>query len=181
MPGRLPRRNHNIELNGSNNLLLDGGLPLSSYILRTVHQLADDTIPDGEPVLFTSQYYPTLRIARALRDHPDRIAAFNKSTALDGEGMGLATRIQQLLEHLGPDVLGDEEAVAYVHAKTFSAAVQPNPERDLFPEYEGRIGVIGTHNMNRLGVLAGTRELAIVTTDPDLLDQHARWMKEKFD
>lgn len=178
---RLPGRNHDIELNDSNHLLLDGGIPLSSHILRTVHQLADDMIPDGEPALFTSQYYPTLKIARMLHDHPDIVAAFNKSTSLDGHGMKAAAQVQQLLEHIGPDVLDDKETDAYVHAKTFSTTVRPSAARDIFPEYEGRVGVLGTHNLNRLGVLAGTCEMAVITTDPDLLDQHKRWMKEKFD
>jgi hypothetical protein len=176
---RMPDHNENIKLNDSNHLLLDGGIPMSSFILRAVHQLTDDMVASDEPVLFTSQYYPTLKIARAIHNSPSALAAFNNSSALDGEGMGLAARLQQLIEQLGPGI-PDATAGRYVHAKSYSAVVRPNNGRDLFPNHDGRIGVLGTHNMNQLGVWAGTQELAVATIDPSVLDQHTRWMEKKF-
>lgn len=72
----------------------------------------------------------------------------------------------------------------YVHAKFISAILLPKKDRRLFgqpflPE-GGPIVLTGSHNFHRAGILAGTKEIALLSTQKSIVDDINQWADSRF-
>lgn len=173
---RLPGPDKLIPLDQANVLLCDGGTPGRSLILDQTRKLVSASMP--HTITYISQYPPAPSLARQLRHNPPVTAAFNTSGQLS-KGQTLLKVLLKLEESLAPTIPGARHLAQYIHAKSMTLHVKPDSGRHIFPQHKGPIGIFGTHNFNWHGVLAGTHELALVTTDQDLIQQHRRWLISK--
>lgn len=136
---------------GSNFVLTDGGFQGDSIIYRRVCELAKE----AEDVLLVSQYCPTGKLGRILR---------NKSSRLYFNPPELAGPLNKAVISVGMlfsrhKTLYTRER--YLHAK-FMIFSMPNGEK---------IAITGSHNFVYGGVLLGTREIALETHDKKIIRQ----------
>jgi len=145
------------ELEG-NDVLFDGGIIAHSVIYRRAIELARD----AKHITFVSQYCPTGKLARVLKkrntqyyfNRPDQATSFNR--ALIGLSM-LTTRIKT-----------SYKKEPYLHAKFI-----------IFTMEDGsKVAITGSHNFAYTGVLLGTREVALETTDKKIISQLESFYKK---
>ena len=136
---------------GDNFVLTDGGFQGDSIIYRRVCELAKE----AKEILLVSQYCPTGKLGRILRDKPSRLY-FNPpelagplNKAVIATGM-LFSRHKTLYKKK-----------QYLHAK-FMVFTMPGGEK---------VAVTGSHNFVYGGVLLGTREIALETRDKKIIRQ----------
>lgn len=138
------------ELDG-NDILFDGGIIAHSVIYRRAIELARD----AQKVIFVSQYCPTGKLARTLKrtdtkyyfNRPEQASSFNKTLIrLSMLTSGIKTKYKK---------------EPYLHAKFI-----------IFTMKDGsRFAITGSHNFAYTGVLLGTREVALETSDPKIIGQ----------
>lgn len=143
---------------GNNFVLTDGGFQGDSIIYRRVCELAKE----ATDILLVSQYCPTGKLSRILRkktsklyfNPPELAGPINK--AVISFGM-LFTRHKTLYKRN-----------RYLHAK-FIIFTMPSGEK---------IAVTGSHNFVYGGVLLGTREIALETSDKKIIRQLEAFFRE---
>lgn len=132
-------------------VLFDGGIIGHSLIYRRAIELTKQ----ASHVTFVSQYCPTGKLAKALKNVPHQLY-FNRPQQ--------ATLFNRWLIQLNMFLTGFETAYAntrYLHAKCM-----------LFTMPDGsKILITGSHNFAYAGVLFGTREIALETKDPTIIHQ----------
>lgn len=130
---------------------LDGGLPLDSIIYRRACNLARD----AKHVVYVSQYGPTGKLHRLLKKRKTRLY-FNRPES--------AEPLNRTLIKVSSFFTGNKTQYTrepYLHAKFL-----------LFTMNDGsRVAITGSHNFVHTGVLLGTREIALETTDSRIIDQ----------
>ena len=143
---------------GENFILTDGGFQGDSIIYRRVCELARE----AEDILLVSQYCPTGKLGRILREKSSRLY-FNPpelagplNKAVISVGM-LFSRHKTLYERN-----------QYLHAK-FMIFTMPGGEK---------VAVTGSHNFVYAGVLLGTREIALETRDKKIIRQLEAFFRE---
>lgn len=130
---------------------IDGGLPLDSVIYRRACSLTRD----AREVIFVSQYCPTARLSRLLKKTNAKLY-FNPWQQAEGINR-LVIRFAMKLNN--QKTLYKREK--YLHAKFM-----------IFTMKDGRkIALTGSHNFIHAGVLLGTREVALETEEPAVIDQ----------
>lgn len=130
-------------------LLIDGGIPFDSIICRK----AVKVINSAQKVLMVTQYCPTGRIAHALK-HTTYQAYYNEPTTKD-----LLTNVLISTGKLITDIPNMYKRKTYIHAKFLIAT-----------DAEGKkTAITGSHNFLSYGVMLGTREIALMTTDPAVI------------
>lgn len=138
------------ELDG-HDVLFDGGIIAQSVIYRRVTELADES----KHILFVSQYCPTGKLARILK---------KKDVDLYFNTPEKAVGLNRLLIRLSIVVSGfstQYKKEPYLHAKFM-----------IFTLKDGsKITITGSHNFAYTGVLLGTREVALETKDPFIIEQ----------
>ncbi|RWZ78870.1 MAG: phosphatidylserine/phosphatidylglycerophosphate/cardiolipin synthase family protein [Candidatus Microsaccharimonas sossegonensis] len=134
-----------------NSVLIDGGIIAHSVIYRRAVELAKE----AKSIIFVSQYCPTGKLARIFKgkqvelyfNRPEQANSLNK----------VLIRISMLTSGFITNYKND----AYLHAKFI-----------IFTMTDGtRIAITGSHNFAFTGVLLGTREIALETSDPNIIDQ----------
>jgi len=145
------------ELDG-NDILFDGGIIAHSVIYRRAIELSRDAVH----IAFVSQYCPTGKLARVLKkkntsyyfNRPEQATSFN--SALIRLSM-LTTRIKT-----------SYKKEPYLHAKFI-----------VFTMEDGsKVAITGSHNFAYTGVLLGTREVALETTDKKIISQLESFYKK---
>ncbi|MBC7565104.1 phosphatidylserine/phosphatidylglycerophosphate/cardiolipin synthase family protein [Candidatus Saccharibacteria bacterium] len=145
------------ELEG-NSVLIDGGIIAHSVIYRRAVELAQE----AEHILFVSQYCPTGKLARIFKmknvdlyfNRPEKAEGFNRSLI----------RLSMLTS--GFKTLYKKEP--YLHAKFI-----------IFTMKDGsKVAITGSHNFAFTGVLLGTREIALESTDADVIGQLESFYKK---
>ncbi len=130
---------------------LDGGLPLDSIIYRRACTLARD----AKSVVYVSQYGPTGKLHRLLKKTKTRLY-FNRPES--------AAPLNRALINVSSFLTGNKTQYGrepYLHAKFL-----------LFTMKDGsRVALTGSHNFIHTGVILGTREIALETTDNNVIDQ----------
>jgi cardiolipin synthase len=132
-------------------VLVDGGLFGNSIIYRRACELTEK----AAHVLLVSQYAPSGRLTRLLA---------TKSSAVYYNRWQYAFGMNKWLLRFG--VFFSKQATQYrgkryIHAK-FLIATMPDGSKTA---------ISGSHNFNRGGVVLGTREVALETTDPSVIAQ----------
>ncbi len=141
-----------------NMVLLDGGFVGDSIIYRRACFWA----AQAKSVLLVSQYCPTGKLSRLLKKTNSRLY-FNHWTTT-----GLLNR---LVIRLGMSLSGQVTAYhrrSYLHAK-FIIFTMPDGKK---------VAITGSHNFVYGGVLIGTREVALETTNKTVIKQLETFFKE---
>jgi cardiolipin synthase len=143
-------RSHSF-MHGDDTILIDGGIFGDSIIYRRVCKLASD----AKHVTFVSQYCPSGRLSRLLKKTKSDIY-FNapmNATHLNR----FVIRIAMLLTGHKTKYTGSR----YLHAKAI-----------IFDMNDGRrIAITGSHYFSNIGVVLGTREIALQTENPEVITQ----------
>jgi cardiolipin synthase len=138
------------ELEG-NSVLIDGGIIAHSVIYRRAIELAQE----ASHIVFVSQYCPTGKLARILKKKDVKLY-FNQPEQAEGFN-NVLIRFSMLTS--GFKTLYKKEP--YLHAKFI-----------IFTMKDGsKVAITGSHNFAYTGVLFGTREIALETTDPAVITQ----------
>lgn len=132
-------------------VLIDGGIIGQSVIYRRAIELAES----AEAITFVSQYCPTGKLSRVLREKNAR-PYYNRP--LQAEGLNrIVIRVGQFTSGLKSSYT----RARYLHAKFI-----------IFTHKDGsKTALTGTHNFAYTGVLLGTREIALETRDPHVIAQ----------
>ncbi len=142
-------KNRSIELSSRTHIIFDGGMPFHSEIYDRAVELAHQ----AESILFVSQYCPTGKLARALRNNNARLY-FNHwetASALNTLVIKAGMRSSQF------ETMYEREP--YLHAK-FIIYTMPNGTK---------WALTGSHNFQTGGVILGTRELCLETTSTGII------------
>lgn len=145
------------ELEG-NTALFDGGIIAHSIIYRRAIELARE----ASHITFISQYCPTGKLARILKkkdteyyfNRPEQATSFNK--------------VLIRLSMITSGIKTSYKKEPYLHAKFI-----------IFTMEDGsKVAITGSHNFAYTGVLLGTREVALETTDKDIIGQLESFYKK---
>lgn len=151
-------KNRSIALSSRTNIIFDGGIPFHSDIYDRAITLAHQ----AEDILFVSQYCPTGKLARALR---------NKNARLYFNHWETASALNTLVIRAGMRSSQFEtlyEREPYLHAK-FIIYTMPNGTKTA---------LTGSHNFQTGGVVLGTRELCMETTSPGVIAELETFFEE---
>jgi len=145
------------ELEG-NSVLIDGGIVAHSVIYRRAVELAREAVH----ITFVSQYCPTGKLARILK---------NKDVELYFNRPEQANSLNRTLIRLSMLTSGFKTQYTkepYLHAKFI-----------IFTMKDGsKVAITGSHNFAFTGVLFGTREIALETADPGIINQLESFYKK---
>lgn len=142
---------------GDNFVLTDGGFQGDSIIYRRAVELARR----ADKILLVSQYCPTGKLSRVLKDK-DAQLYFNRPE--------LAGYLNRMVIAVGSFFSGQKTLYtrgSYLHAK-FIIFTMPGGKK---------IALTGSHNFVYGGVLLGTREIALETSDPKIIKQLESFFK----
>jgi cardiolipin synthase len=153
-------RSHEFSIGKLGKVLVDGGFQGDSIIYRRALQLTRE----AEDVLFVSQYCPAGRLSRALRKTNSKLY-FNKPT---NASFWNKIIISANMAFSGQKTLYKKKK--YLHAK-FMIFTMKNGEK---------IAITGSHNFVPGGVIFGTRELALETTDKRVIRQLESFFKSNI-
>lgn len=134
-------------------ILIDGGKIFDSIIYR--HALV--YAREATAIDFVSQYCPTGRLGRLLTKHPHARLHFN-------HWRNVADPINRIMIRFNMFRMGattDYDGSTYLHAK-FIIFTMPTGQK---------IAITGSHNFISGGGMLGTREVALETTDPEIIGQ----------
>ncbi len=136
---------------GEMTVLIDGGFIGQSVIYRRAIELAEK----ATHITFVSQYCPTGKLSRILAKKSTTLY-YNRP--LQAEGLNrIAIRIGQIATGLKTSYT----KARYLHAKCI-----------IFTFEDGsKAAITGSHNFAYAGVLLGTREVALLTRDSQIIDQ----------
>ena len=132
-------------------VLFDGGIIGQSIIYRRACELAKE----AKHIVFISQYCPTGKLARILKKKQTEFY-YNRTDQAKGLNR-FVIGLSQYLSGLATSYTGKP----YLHAKCIIYTMPDNSVRILS----------GSHNFAYTGVLLGTREVAIETAAPEIVQQ----------
>lgn len=141
-------------------VLIDGGIIGQSVIYRRAIELAEL----ASHVTFVSQYCPTGKLARILK---------GKSTSLYFNRPIQASGLNKLVIRLAQFVTGLKTAYQqprYLHAKLIIYTMEDG----------SKVALTGSHNFAHTGVLLGTREIALESKDPEVINQLENFIKTEI-
>ena len=148
------------EKDDETSILIDGGIVGQSVIYSRVIELAQQ----ATHITFVSQYCPTGKLARILKATPSDIY-YNRPFQAEG--------LNQLVIRIGQFITGlktDYKNPRYLHAKCM-----------IFTLKDGtKIALSGSHNFAYMGVILGTREIALQTSNPEIITQLEAFIKKEI-
>lgn len=144
------------ERDAQTDVLIDGGIIGQSVIYSRVIELAEK----AKHITFVSQYCPTGKLARILKQTPSTIY-YNRPFQAKGLNR-MVIRMGQALTGLKTRYKNPR----YLHAKCI-----------IFTMKDGsKVALSGSHNFAYTGVLLGTREIALQTSDLSVIAQLERFI-----
>ncbi|MES2630354.1 MAG: phospholipase D-like domain-containing protein [Patescibacteria group bacterium] len=148
-----------IEL-GDKKILIDGGIIGQSVIYRRACELAEEAVK----IDFVSQYCPTGKLARILKKKQEVNLYYNKPANAPGLNKWLISYSQFV-----SGLQSKYRKKRYLHAKFM-----------IFTFADGsRTAITGSHNFAYSVVLLGTREVALETSDPEVIDQLENFIEKR--
>lgn len=150
--GNFSYRSHEFNYGEHSTVLVDGGFQGDSIIYRRACHYAQE----AKHILFVSQYCPTGKLGRILRKRKTNLY-FNRPSLTNN-------LINQIVIHTGMFFSRQTTQYSrdtYLHAK-FMIFTMPDSTK---------VAITGSHNFVWGGVLLGTREIALLTTDPKIIKQ----------
>jgi len=141
-------------------ILIDGGIIGQSIIYRRAYELAEE----ATHIVFVSQYCPTGKLAKILRQKKAKLY-YNKPVNASGLNKPVIS-FSQLVSGLQSSY----RKKRYIHAKFI-----------IFTFADGSKKVItGSHNFAYSGVLLGTREIALESSDPEIIAQLEDFVEKRI-
>jgi len=141
-----------------NTIFIDGGLFGDSIIYRRACKLASE----AKKVTFVSQYCPTGKLSKILKKTDSKLYFNPPANASKGDSR-IAIKIAMFLSR-NKTIYKKPE---YLHAKFM-----------IFEMSDGRrIALTGSHNFSNVGVILGTREIALETEDSAIINQLEDFVK----
>lgn len=141
-----------------NMVLIDGGFLGDSIIYRRACKLAEQ----AEKIVYVSQYHPAGRLARILK---------KKGADLYFNQHSNSGTLNALIISFGIKIMGNVskyERSAYLHSKFM-----------IFTMKDGsKVAITGSHNFAGAGVILGTREVALETSNKKIIRQLERFFKD---
>lgn len=156
--GRL-RKSHLFAFD-NDQVLVDGGILGNSIIYRHACDLA----ASAKSITFVSQYPPTSKLARIMRTKKSKLY-FNPP-----ENATFINKMVIRFSMFRNNLQTSYKKTRYLHAK-FIIFYMPDGSR---------VALTGSHNFNYSGVLLGTREVALETRNPEIIDQLENFLREKI-
>ena len=151
-------RSHSSKLDDKSTILFDAGLFGDSIIYARVCRLAEQ----AKRVTYVSQYCPTGKLARLLKK-TDSLLYFNPWQTAYGFNR---TVIRAGMYFTKQTSLYKREP--YLHAKCI-----------IFELHDGsKVAITGSHNFVHGGVLLGTREIALQTSDKAIVKQLEKFIEK---
>jgi len=145
-------RSHEFSFGAQSKILIDGGLQTDSIIYRRACQLAKE----ADEILFVSQYCPANKLSRLMKRKKTRLY-FNSPKRANNKFNAALIGINMFFS--GNKSLYTRKP--YLHAK-FVIFTMPDGKK---------IALTGSHNFTYVGVLFGTREIALQTEDKKIIKQ----------
>lgn len=136
---------------GKDHVLIDGGIPGDSIIYRRAVKYARK----AQRIVLVSQYCPTGELGRLIASRPHELWFNPARNASNGNRILIAFSMLWT----GHRTLYKRKD--YLHAKTII----------FYLKHGKRVAITGSHNFVRGGVSLGTREIALLTKDPGVIDQ----------
>lgn len=143
---------------GKNTVYIDGGLLGDSIIYRRACKLASE----AKKITLVSQYCPTGKLSRILKktdsklyyNFPYNAKGINKFAIWAGIFFSRNVSLYK--------------KTRYLHAKLMICDMPDGR----------RIALTGSHNLSNIGVILGTREIALETEDPEIIRQLESFVEE---
>lgn len=155
--GRL-RKSHQFDFD-NDHVLIDGGILGNSIIYRRACDLASS----AKSITFVSQYPPTWRLSQIMRTKKSKLY-FNPP-----ENASFINSLVIRFSMFRNNARTSYKKHKYLHAKFI-----------IFYMADGsRVALTGSHNFNYTGVLLGTREIALETRNPHIIDQLEEFLVKK--
>jgi len=142
-------------------ILIDGGIIGQSVIYRRACELAEE----AKKIVFVSQYCPTGKLARILKDKKHVKLYYNKASNAQGLN-SLVISFSQFVSGLQTSY----RKKRYLHAKFIVFTMEDGTKR----------AITGSHNFAYTGVLLGTREIALETADPVIIGQLEEFIAKRI-
>ncbi len=139
-------------------VLIDGGIVFDSIIYRRAVELASS----AQHILMVTQYCPTGKLAKAIRQTKHNIYYNNPSTK--DLFTNLLIKFGQKLTNIDNDYSKGQ----YIHAK-FMIVTHANGSKTA---------ITGSHNFISYGGILGTREIALQTSDPIIIGALEQYYKK---
>lgn len=145
---------------GNDTILIDGGIVGQSVIHRRACELAEE----ASSITFVSQYSPTGKLSKILRNK-EADCYFNRPELANGLNV-LSVRASNLMGRLKNLYKKNE----YLHAKFIIFTMKDGSKKTL----------TGSHNFAYTGVILGTREVALETSNPNIIKQLEDFVKKEI-
>jgi len=146
-----------LPIDANSTALIDSGRPGQSIIYDRALEWAGQS----ERIHYVSQYYPTGRLARPLRT-TNTICYINRVDQVQAH-----VKMMLLTDHWRTRLANHYRGQRYLHAKFI-----------LFELKDGRKALLaGSHNFSWQGVVYGTQEIALASTDADLWQQLHQYLQ----
>lgn len=142
-------KNRTVTVNERTTILFDGGIPLHSHIYARALSLARQ----ASDIIFVSQYCPTGKLASILKAKNARVYFNHWESANALNTLVIRAGMHSSRVHTSYD------REPYLHAK-FIIFTMPNGTT---------VALTGSHNFQTGGVVLGTREVCMETTDPRVI------------
>lgn len=139
-------------INDKSEFFIDSGKTGYSTIYNHACKLAKK----ARAITYVSQYYPTGRLGHYLKD--------TKTTYYinrPGNAKGLANKLMLIFDMLRCRIKNNYHKRRYLHAKFIIFTMQDGSE----------VAITGSHNFSYAGVRYGTIEVAMKTSDPNIISQ----------
>ncbi len=152
-------RSHRIQ-DGENSILIDGGIIGSSIIYNEACRLAKL----AKRAIYVSQYCPSGKLGRLLKNTETKFYfnQWKKAAFLNRAAIWVGS----LLSGIGTLHVRQ----SYIHAKCI-----------IFELEDGqKIALSGSHNFSNGGVWLGTREICLITKDPEIIDLIERFIQKNI-
>ena len=149
-----------IQIANDTSLLIDSGKIGDSIIYRNSLDLTDKA---QKSIKYVSQFLPDFELLKKMKQAKRRgvsvdIMTYHKGMALSK----VKGRVEQLLFNIFSEDLSATQIKKYVHAKLLII--------------DNINTIFGSHNFSKFGVLFGTKEIAINSTNPDLILSLNNWL-----
>lgn len=147
-------RSHEFSFGKNSKVLIDGGLQADSIIYRRACQI----VKDAESVILVSQYCPTNKLSRLIKKKGTSAKLYFNSPRKANTGINSALIAFNMF------ISGNKtwyRRKKYLHAKFIIATMKDG----------SKVALTGSHNFTYIGVLFGTREIALETHDPKIVKQ----------
>jgi cardiolipin synthase A/B len=155
--------NYSIRLNSEYELLIDNGVMGQSIILDRALKLIRNA---GEEILFVSQLLPVAQVADSLISKANNGVRVKIITSQADDGL-FKTQPHKVMHWWARKKMTGRENLTIIHA--------PGKVHAKYLQVDKKTAIFGSHNLVETGVWLGTAEIAVETTDPDLISQTDRY------